>query len=323
MSSWTPSSSSSYPMSSHPPPQPPGFIQQPQPQGQQYQPMMSNPYPGGYGQPMANPYPNSNYSQPTGPMYTSQPGVTYTPAGVWIPVPAPIDGVTPGLEYLTMVDTVVIQQVYEVLELLTSWESKNRYSLKNANGEQVYFAAEESECCERQCCGPQRGFTIHIVDNFKREVITLRRPFKCCGGTFSCLAGIDCCAQECTIESPPGNVIGSVVQRPTCCSTGFHVKDADGRDIFRIEGPCCCLLIGCQDKEFPVVSMNGNHVGAITKKWGGCFREAFTDADVFRVTFPMDLDVKMKAILLGATFLIDFMAFEQQQNSNNNSSSNF
>lgn len=35
---------------------------------------------------------------------------------------------------------------------------------------------------------------------------------------------------------------------------------------------------------------------------------------------PMDLDVKIKGTLFGALFLIDFMAFEQQQNNNRNSS---
>jgi len=33
-------------------------------------------------------------------------------------------------------------------------------------------------------------------------------------------------------------------------------------------------------------------------------REMFTDADFFGVTFPMDLDVRMKAVMLGACFLI-------------------
>lgn len=44
-------------------------------------------------------------------------------------------------------------------------------------------------------------------------------------------------------------------------------------------------------------------------------KEAYTDADNFGVTFPLDLDVKMKATLLGAVFLLDFMFFEQPQNS--------
>ena len=33
-------------------------------------------------------------------------------------------------------------------------------------------------------------------------------------------------------------------------------------------------------------------------------REMVTDADVFGINFPMDLDVKMKAVLLSACFLI-------------------
>ena len=45
-------------------------------------------------------------------------------------------------------------------------------------------------------------------------------------------------------------------------------------------------------------------VGKISKQWSGFMREAFTDADMFGISFPMDLDVKIKAVLLGAVFLI-------------------
>lgn len=45
-------------------------------------------------------------------------------------------------------------------------------------------------------------------------------------------------------------------------------------------------------------------VGRISKQWGGLLREALTDADDFGLQFPLDLDVKVKAVLLGATFLI-------------------
>ncbi|OBS73493.1 hypothetical protein A6R68_15969, partial [Neotoma lepida] len=45
-------------------------------------------------------------------------------------------------------------------------------------------------------------------------------------------------------------------------------------------------------------------VGKISKQWSGLVREAFTDADNFGIQFPLDLDVKMKAVMLGACFLI-------------------
>lgn len=45
-------------------------------------------------------------------------------------------------------------------------------------------------------------------------------------------------------------------------------------------------------------------VGKISKQWTGLVRETFTDADNFGISFPMDLDVKIKAVLFGACFLI-------------------
>ena len=36
----------------------------------------------------------------------------------------------------------------------------------------------------------------------------------------------------------------------------------------------------------------------------GLLKEAFTDADIFGINFPMDLDVRMKAVCLATCFLI-------------------
>uniref|UniRef100_A0A8R1DPY3 Phospholipid scramblase n=1 Tax=Caenorhabditis japonica TaxID=281687 RepID=A0A8R1DPY3_CAEJA len=131
---------------------------------------------------------------------TTQPGtmVQAPPGSALMSLPPPMHGVPTGLEYLTYLDTVMMYQIKELFEIITDWDSKNKYVLKNANGEQI--------------------------------------------------------------------------------------KTAN----------------------------NGAVVGAITKKWGGCCRETFTDADTFAVNFPGDLDVKLKGVLLGATFLIDFMEFEQK-----------
>ena len=45
-------------------------------------------------------------------------------------------------------------------------------------------------------------------------------------------------------------------------------------------------------------------VGQIRKQWSGIVKEYFTDADNFGITFPMDLDVNVKATLMAACFLI-------------------
>jgi hypothetical protein len=65
---------------------------------------------------------------------------------------------------------------------------------------------------------------------------------------------------------------------------------------------------------FEVHDLKGNVIGAVTKKYGGCMKECFTNATNFNITFPRDLDVKMKATLLAACFLIDMMFFEHTEN---------
>ena len=60
----------------------------------------------------------------------------------------------------------------------------------------------------------------------------------------------------------------------------------------RIEGPVCTYSI-CGDVEFQVLSPDGStEVGKISKQWSGLLREAFTDADNFGISFPMDLVMK-------------------------------
>ena len=70
--------------------------------------------------------------------------------------------------------------------------------------------------------------------------------------------------------------------------------------------------------EFKVLTPDGEtEVGKISKQWTGLLKEAFTDADNFGISFPMDLDVRCKATLIGAVFLIDYMFFEKKANNEN------
>ena len=57
-----------------------------------------------------------------------------------------------------------------------------------------------------------------IRDNYDNEVIHLNRPLRC----NSCL--FPCCLQEIEISSPPGQVIGTVVQDWSLCTPQFSVK---------------------------------------------------------------------------------------------------
>ncbi|NWI85712.1 PLS1 scramblase, partial [Pitta sordida] len=223
---------------------------------------------------------------------------------IWMPIPPSIPNCPPGLEYLTQIDQVLIHQEIELLEIFTGFETSNKYELKNALGQRVYFAAEDTDCLTRNCCGPSRAFTIRIIDNLGHEVITLQRPLRCS----SCCC--PCCLQELEVQAPPGTTVGYVIQNWDLCLPKFTIQDEKKMDVLKIVGPCIVCSC-CEDINFEVKSLDETAaVGRISKQWTGLVKEAFTDADNFGITFPMDLDVKMKAVMIGACFLIDFMFFE-------------
>ncbi|XP_026063071.1 phospholipid scramblase 1 [Carassius auratus] len=216
-------------------------------------------------------------------------------------------GCPPGLEYLAQVDQLLVHQKIELMEVLTGWETNNQYVVKNSLGQQVFFAAEESNFCTRMMCGPLRSFLLHIQDNMGQEVMTLSRPLKCSSCCFPC------CLQELEVQSPPGSPIGYVIQSWHPFFPKFTIQNERKEPVLKIVGPFCDCKC-CSDVNFEVMSLDESSViGRISKQWSGFEAEAFTDADNFGLQFPVDLDVKIKAVILGACFLIDFMYFEHTQ----------
>lgn len=119
----------------------------------------------------------------------------------------------------------------------------------------------------------------------------------------SSFCSFPCCLQTMEVSAPPGNVIGRIEQEWSICYPSFAIKNHSNETVLRIEGPICTFSL-CGDVEFKIVTLNGDEVGKISKQWSGLAREMFTDADFFGINFPMDLDVRMKATMLGACFLI-------------------
>lgn len=252
-------------------------------------------------------YPGGNA---VGPMpVTMQPG-GMPPQVMWMPCPQAPPNCPPGLEYLSQVDQLLIQQKVEVIEALIGYESNNRYEIKNSMGQRVYFAVEDTCCCTRNQCGSDRPFDINIIDNRGREVIHLDSPLRC----DSCWC--PCCLKKIEVEAPPGTTVGYVRQAWQCCSCRpeYKIQDANGDTVLRIKGPCITCNMCMGDVVFDIFTEEGDHpVGQIRKNWSGVLREVFTDSDNFGVTFPIDLDVGIKATVLAAVFMIDFMHFEESR----------
>ncbi|XP_036354549.1 phospholipid scramblase 2-like isoform X1 [Octopus sinensis] len=313
-----------------------------QPQGYQgQQPGYAPPQSGGYSQPPVSgqgqgkppappgyvPPPTTNASKsqpPVPPGFTSESAIGFNQPRAqpqntggqnmpqWMARPENTSNCPPGLEYLTMVDQILIQQQVDALETFTSFESSNKYTVLNSLGQQVYIAAEESELCMRQCLGSMRGFVMHMIDNMGQEVMKVTRELKigagCCW--FACC---NPCSLEVVVEAPVGKVIGKVKQRCSFVRPLFDVMNENDEVVFKIQGPYCMWAGPCciGDQNFYVHSPDmSRKVATISKEFSGLVKEMFTKADNFGISFPMDLDVNMKATLLGSVFLIDFMYYE-------------
>lgn len=79
--------------------------------------------------------------------------------------------------------------------------------------------------------------------------------------------------------------------------------DATGQECFQLLGP---LL---KPWTF-LIRAGGREIGRITKKWTGLVKESLSDTDNFALSFPAELQLDHKGVLLGAVFLIDFVHFE-------------
>ncbi|XP_052572783.1 phospholipid scramblase 2 [Peromyscus californicus insignis] len=222
----------------------------------------------------------------------------------WMPAPPPLHNCPAGLEYLSQIDQILIHQQTELLEVLTGFETNNKFEIKNSLGQMVYLAVEDTDCCTRNCCEASRPFTLRILDNLGREVMTLERPLRCSSCCFPC------CLQEIEIQAPPGVPIGYVTQTWHPCLPKLTLQNEKKQDVLKVVGPCVACTC-CTDIDFEIKSLDEqSKIGKISKQWSGCVRETFTDSDNFGIQFPLDLDVKMKAVTLGACFLLDYMFFE-------------
>lgn len=233
----------------------------------------------------------------------SQPDREEPTTNNWMNKPQTIPNCPPGLEYLTTIDQLIVHQTTDVLQVAAGFETENQYYIANKKDQKVYYAQEKSDAFARNCCKARRSFEMKVFDNFGKEVIHMNRPFACQAFCFFC------CLQSMEVFSPPGTLVGTIEQEWSLFSPAFTIKNGEGQVVLRIKGPCD-LMNCCSDADFKVLSADGStDVGKILRKTE-LAQIVSSKADNFGILFPMNLDVRMKAVLIGACFLIDMMYFE-------------
>ena len=201
------------------------------------------------------------------------------------------------LPVLANTPSLVVKQQKEMLEVFTNFETKNRYLVQMPDGRPAFYAAEvgkgAGEFLSRAFLKNSRPFTMQLMDPYGGVTLMLRRPWT---WFFS----------ELHVTDGAGQPIGSIQQKFKFLGRLFHVVDASGQPVAEIQGPFF------RPWTFHV-RVQGHEVGQISKKWSGLLKEAFTDADTFGVQFAPGMPPNHRALVLAATFLIDFLYFEDSE----------
>ena len=200
---------------------------------------------------------------------------------------------------------VIIKQKMELIEALSGFETKNKYSICDESGREIFYAYEESNFFISQFMGSHRTLKLNIVSLGGENKMVIGRPFY-----FLFPKHI--------VYGPDGQVIGKINGRFKWVDRFFEIFNESG------------LVFECLSKHvhfwtYDILS-HGQKVGQILKKWSGTGKEIFTDADNFLVDFGTISDEKSKMLVLATAFAVDLNIFEHKKkngflrnNRNNNS----
>lgn len=192
-----------------------------------------------------------------------------------------------------------VKQVVERLEAWTGIEGANTYAVKDGLGNVLFHAVEESgtvaDFVVRNFLKAARPFTLRLETPHSETALVIKRPFR---WYFS----------EIEVQDALGKRIGTVQRQFSFFNSVYTLTGANPTENYEIFGPMF------RPWTFKI-RQGGRECGLITKSWGGLGREMFTDADAFGVEFPARVSAELKAVFLGAVFLIDFAHFEDNNRS--------
>jgi len=204
-------------------------------------------------------------------------------------------GAAVAVKRLEAAPGLAIHQIKQKLEIFTGFECKNKYRVLDAGGSELFVALERGEgvgsALIRQFLKNARPFTMQILTPEGDLVLTVKRPFRFW-------------FQKVDVFDARDRQLGSVEMRFSILKKLYTVTLGNGDS---------CGLIGPLFRPWTFhIDRPGDAQGLIQKKWSGALTELFTDADNFGVTFPVTADTRLKAVLLGAVFLIDQVHFENR-----------
>jgi hypothetical protein len=207
----------------------------------------------------------------------------------------PDPGQSAALLRLTTEESLRVRQQKEWGEILTGWETKNRYQIVGRDDRPLLMAGEVGDglgaFLMRAFLKKKRPFTIELRTPAGELFLRLVRPWRWFFSTME-------------VFNAQGTCLGTLQQRFRFFGRQLDILGPSGEELAVLNGPLFRPWTFKAEK-------GGIQVGMIQKKWSGFGKELFTDADNFGVSFATEMnDERLRTLMLAATFLIDFVYFE-------------
>jgi uncharacterized protein YxjI len=205
---------------------------------------------------------------------------------------------TTAIATFAKADRLSVRQRKNWIEILTSFDARNKYVVYNELGEPVMNVEEQGSgfgsFVKRLILQSMRPFETKIEDltTGGTHLLTLNKPFRFI-------------FHRIEVRDPSGTLLGAIQWKWSWLRRRYLVVGPDGREVATLFGPI--LKPWTFQIQLPGSTQQ---VGVIQKKWSGLLKEAFSDADNFWVAYESIEDPQLRALLFAATVLIDIVHFE-------------
>ncbi|XP_077117592.1 phospholipid scramblase 2-like [Ranitomeya variabilis] len=216
--------------------------------------------------PLEDEPPSYNLIAPYAPPSTSAPSA---PPSYQLDTPI-LKGLPPGMEQLLQINQLTVKEKFMV-----SQGRNCTFDVLNHVGQRVFQAFQNVACC-----GPL--YDVKIKDNSNNDVLQLLETCSCT------------CTREMEVHCPPGCPVGFVKVHNNLMVTHLSILNCSKEVTLIILGPRFQNSI-FGNVTFEVKSQDEQHVVGMIKMEG----------DQIFVSFPLDLEVTLKAILLGSALYLD------------------
>ena len=195
---------------------------------------------------------------------------------------------------LQSASSLVIQQTRNYAEVIPWVEQMNRYAVNTRSGQRLLSIEDTSHKFKNILTRQSPPFWLHASTPTEKMMLEFHVPFRFL-------------YREVLVADEQDRLLGSIRQEFFALRRKFRVYGAEGQELYRIVGR---MWLDYDQWDYAIFQYR-TKIGMISNEWGGLAQEMLTDADTYTLTFPPNLPLTHKYLLIGATLLIDLIYFEE------------